>query len=149
MSASTSAAALKRTPFHDFHVTSGAKMVEFAGFLMPVQYSGIVGEHRAVRESVGIFDVSHMGEVEIKGPDALPFLQSITVNDVAKLTPGRVQYSAMCYPDGGIVDDLLVYHRGDEEMPPAADLLFDAATKRPYDAEVAAAIASRICLGLL
>jgi aminomethyltransferase len=108
--------ALKRTAFTHIHERLGAKMVEFAGFQMPVQYSGIVAEHRCVREAVGIFDVSHMGEVEIAGPDALVFLQSITVNDVAKLTPGGVQYSAMCMPDGGIVDDLLVYHLGDRYM---------------------------------
>ena len=107
---------LKQTAFTHLHEQLGAKMVEFAGFLMPVQYGGIVGEHRCVRESVGIYDDSHRGEVEIKGPDALPFLQSITGNDVAKLTPGRVQYSAMCYPDGGIVDDLLVYHRGERYL---------------------------------
>ncbi len=105
--------ALKRTAFYDRHVHLGGKIVEFAGYEMPVQYSGIVDEHRRVREHVGMFDVSHMGEVEIRGSDALAFIQSITINNAAKLSPGRVQYSAMCYPDGGIVDDLLVYHMGD------------------------------------
>jgi aminomethyltransferase len=107
---------LKQTPFHELHVRSGAKIVEFAGFEMPVQYSGIVDEHKKVRESVGVFDVSHMGEVEVWGRDALAFVQKITVNDASKLAPGRVQYSAMCYDDGGIVDDLLVYHLGDHFM---------------------------------
>jgi aminomethyltransferase len=107
---------LKRTAFYEIHKRLGAKLVEFAGFEMPVQYGGIVEEHRRVRESVGVFDVSHMGEVEVRGKDALVFIQKITVNDAAKLTEGRVQYSAMCYGDGGIVDDLLVYHRGDHTM---------------------------------
>jgi len=80
---------------------------------MPVQYTGIVDEHRRVREHVGLFDVSHMGEIEISGEDALAFIQRTTINDASKLFEGRVQYSAMCYDDGGIVDDLLVYHRGD------------------------------------
>jgi glycine cleavage system T protein (aminomethyltransferase) len=107
---------LKQTPFHEMHVRAGAKIVEFAGFDMPVQYSGIVDEHRKVRDGVGLFDVSHMGEVEVWGKDALAFVQKITINDASKLAPGRVQYSAMCYDDGGIVDDLLVYHLGDHFM---------------------------------
>lgn len=108
--------ALKRTPFYEAHVRAGAKIVEFAGFEMPIQYGGIVEEHRRVRATVGIFDVSHMGEVEIRGPGALAFVQRITVNDASKLVEGRVQYSAMCYEDGGIVDDLLVYHCGDHYL---------------------------------
>ena len=108
--------ALKRTAFYDLHVQLGGKIVEFAGYEMPVQYAGIVEEHRRVRGRVGVFDVSHMGEVEIRGKDALTFIQWITVNDASKLTPGRVQYSAMCYDNGGIVDDLLVYHMGDHFM---------------------------------
>jgi len=107
---------LKKTAFFDIHARSGAKIVEFAGFEMPVQYSGIIEEHRRVRESVGVFDVSHMGEFEIRGKDALTFVQKVTINDASKLTDGRVQYSAMCYDDGGIVDDLLVYHMGDHYM---------------------------------
>ncbi|MBP1679584.1 MAG: gcvT [Bacteroidetes bacterium] len=108
--------ALKQTPFHGAHVRSGAKLVEFAGFEMPIQYAGIVEEHKRVRNSVGVFDVSHMGEVEVRGPGALAFVQRITVNDASRLVEGRVQYSAMCYEDGGIVDDLLVYHCGDHYM---------------------------------
>jgi aminomethyltransferase len=107
---------LKRTAFYDMHLALGAKIVEFGGFEMPVQYSGIIEEHRRVRESVGLFDVSHMGEVEVRGKDALAFIQNITTNDASKLSAGRVQYSAMCYADGGIVDDLLVYHMGDRFM---------------------------------
>lgn len=91
-------------------------MVEFGGFEMPVQYSGIIEEHLAVRKSVGVFDVSHMGEFEIRGEHALSFLQEVTVNDVSRLTDGKAQYSAMCYENGGIVDDLLVYHCGEHYM---------------------------------
>jgi aminomethyltransferase len=104
---------MKHTPFHDIHVQLGAKMVEFAGFDMPIQYKGIIAEHKRVRETVGVFDVTHMGEFEVRGADAFAFVQRMTTNDVTKLTEGGVQYSAMCYDDGGIVDDLLVYHCGD------------------------------------
>ncbi len=107
---------LKQTPFDAIHRELGAKIVEFAGFEMPVQYTGIMEEHLAVRSRVGVFDVSHMGEFEVHGADALAFLQSMTVNDVAKLREGKVQYSAMCYDDGGIVDDLLVYRLADGYM---------------------------------
>ncbi len=101
---------MKRTAFHAIHLKLGGKIVEFGGYEMPVQYSGIIDEHRKVRSAVGVFDVSHMGEFIVRGKDAFAFVQKMTVNDVSKLQPGRVQYSAMCYPDGGIVDDLLVYH---------------------------------------
>ncbi len=104
---------MKRTAFHDIHVQLGAKMVEFAGYSMPIQYSGIIAEHKRVRSTVGVFDVSHMGEFEVRGVDAFAFVQRMTTNDVTKLVEGGVQYSAMCYDDGGIVDDLLVYHCGD------------------------------------
>ena len=107
---------MKRTTFNEIHKKLGAKMVEFAGFEMPIQYSSIIAEHKAVRNSVGVFDVSHMGEVFIAGDKALDFVQHITINDASKLFPGRVQYSAMCYPDGGIVDDLLVYKLSDNEF---------------------------------
>jgi aminomethyltransferase len=107
---------MKKTAFNNIHKKLGAKLVEFAGFEMPIQYSSIIAEHKAVRTSVGMFDVSHMGEVFISGSKALEFVQQITVNDASKLFPGKVQYSAMCYPDGGIVDDLLVYKFKDDEF---------------------------------
>jgi aminomethyltransferase len=102
---------LKRTPFYEKHAALGAKLVEFGGFEMPVQYpTGIITEHKIVREGgVGVFDVSHMGEFDVVGPDALAFLQYITVNDVAALSPGKAQYSAMPLLNGGIIDDLLIY----------------------------------------
>lgn len=107
---------MKKTTFNSIHKKLGAKMVEFAGYEMPIQYSSIIAEHKAVRNSVGVFDVSHMGEIFISGDKALDFVQHITINDASKLFPGRVQYSAMCYPDGGIVDDLLVYKLAENEF---------------------------------
>ena len=100
---------MKRTPFFEIHQKAGAKIVPFGGFEMPVQYAGIMEEHKTVRSAVGVFDVSHMGEFFASGVNALSFLQNITVNDVSKLSPGKAQYSAMCYENGGIVDDLLIY----------------------------------------
>lgn len=100
---------LKKTALHSVHKNLGAKMVEFAGYEMPIQYKGIREEHRRVRETVGVFDVSHMGEFEVSGDTAFQSVQKITINDVAKLEMGQAQYTAMCYEDGGIVDDLLVY----------------------------------------
>jgi aminomethyltransferase len=107
---------MKKTAFNNIHKQLGAKLVEFAGYEMPVQYEGIISEHKAVRESVGVFDVSHMGEVEIRGNDAFAFVQKLTTNDVSKLSKGKIQYSSMCYENGGVVDDLLVYHCGDYFM---------------------------------
>jgi aminomethyltransferase len=102
---------VKRTPFFDKHVAFSAKIVEFGGYEMPVQYpGGIIAEHKIIREGgVGVFDVSHMGEFDVAGSNALEFLQYITVNDVAALVPGKAQYSAMPLPNGGIIDDLLIY----------------------------------------
>jgi aminomethyltransferase len=100
---------LKSTALEATHVEMGAKMVPFAGYNMPVQYSGLKNEHHAVREAAGMFDVSHMGEFFVEGPDALSFLQKVTSNDVSKLLPGKIQYSCMPNEEGGIVDDLLVY----------------------------------------
>lgn len=105
---------LIQTPFYEKHITAGAKMVSFAGFNMPVQYQGIIAEHQAVRKSVGMFDLSHMGEFIVSGNDALSYLMKTMTNNVSKLTPGQVQYSAMCYDDGGIVDDLLIYRDYEE-----------------------------------
>lgn len=108
---------MKRTPFYDKHVALGAKLVEFGGYEMPVQYpKGIIAEHKTVRDGgVGVFDVSHMGEFNVEGPEALDFLQYLTVNDVAALEPGKAQYSAMTNEQGGIIDDLLVYMRGKDQ----------------------------------
>ncbi|WP_455584925.1 glycine cleavage system aminomethyltransferase GcvT [Bacteroides sp.] len=100
---------MKTTPFTDKHIALGAKMHEFAGYNMPIEYSGIIDEHLTVCNAVGVFDVSHMGEFWVKGPNALAFLQKITSNNVAALTPGKVQYTCFPNEDGGIVDDLLVY----------------------------------------
>ena len=100
---------MKTTPFIEKHIALGAKMHEFAGYNMPIEYSGIIDEHLTVCQGVGVFDVSHMGEFWVKGPKALTFLQKVTSNNVAVLTPGKIQYT--CFPNdkGGIVDDLLVY----------------------------------------
>ncbi|WP_429885774.1 glycine cleavage system aminomethyltransferase GcvT [Geoalkalibacter halelectricus] len=100
---------LKRTALYSVHRELGARMVEFGGWEMPVQYRGVIEEHLAVRHAAGLFDVSHMGEIEVQGRDALAFLQELTINDVARLANGQAQYTAMCYPDGGVVDDLLLY----------------------------------------
>jgi aminomethyltransferase len=108
--------ALKRTPLHGAHVKAGARMVPFGGWEMPVQYTGILEEHRATRAAVGIFDVSHMGEFEVEGPEALAAVQALTTNDAAALAVGQVQYSVFCYPGGGIVDDLTVYRLGAERF---------------------------------
>src|SRR4029453_11541271 len=104
-----SAGALKKTPLHARHRAHGARMVEFGGWDMPVEYSGIVDEHMAVRTRAGLFDVSHMGEIEIAGADALKEVQHITSNDAAKLATNQIQYSALTTPEGTFVDDVLVY----------------------------------------
>ena len=106
---------MQKTKFYNCHIKHNAKMVDFAGFTMPIQYNSIIAEHKAVRETIGVFDVSHMGEIVIKGKSALDFVQKITTNNAATLDIGKVQYSAMCYADGGIVDDLLVYKISDIE----------------------------------
>jgi aminomethyltransferase len=104
---------LKRTALYDAHVAAGAKMVDFAGWEMPVQYEGVSAEHKAVREGCGIFDVSHMGEIEVAGPQALSLLQLLLSNDVAKIAVdvdgGHAQYSVLCREDGGVLDDLFTY----------------------------------------
>ena len=106
---------MKTTPFTGKHIALGAKMHEFAGYNMPIEYSGIIDEHLTVCQGVGVFDVSHMGEFWVKGPHALDFIQRVTSNNAAVLTPGKVQYT--CFPNetGGIVDDLLVYDYGQEK----------------------------------
>jgi aminomethyltransferase len=108
---------LKRTPFHDIHVALGAKMVPFAGYEMPVQYpTGITAEHKAVRERVGLFDVSHMGEFVVGGPQALDFVSYVTSNDPVSLEAGQIQYSAILTDEGTFVDDCLVYRFADYFM---------------------------------
>ncbi|KPJ74218.1 glycine cleavage system protein T [candidate division TA06 bacterium DG_78] len=101
---------LKKTAFYDMHVKNNGKIVEFAGFLMPIQFEGIISEHETVRTSVGVFDVSHMGEIEIRGKERVAFTNYITTNDASKLALNQIQYTTMLYPDAGIVDDLLVYN---------------------------------------
>ncbi|MBK8264187.1 MAG: glycine cleavage system aminomethyltransferase GcvT [Nannocystis sp.] len=105
---------LRHTPLHDLHVGLGAKMVDFGGWHMPLQYEGILAEHRRVRDAVGIFDVSHMGEIDFIGPGALAAVQRLITNDAARLSDGRALYTTVCYPDGGIVDDCIVYRVGPE-----------------------------------
>ncbi|WP_157276561.1 glycine cleavage system aminomethyltransferase GcvT [Paenibacillus sp. Soil766] len=106
---------LKRTPLFPIYAEYGARIIDFGGWELPVQFTGIQKEHDAVRQQAGLFDVSHMGEVRIQGPDALAFLQRVTTNDVSKLVEGQCQYSLLCYPDGGVVDDLLVYKFSGED----------------------------------
>ena len=100
---------LQQTPLHDRHVGLGARMVPFAGWEMPVQYEGVIQEHRAVRADAGVFDVSHMGEIEVEGPRAHEFLQSLLSNDLDKLAPGQAQYTLLTNEGGGIIDDLIAY----------------------------------------
>ena len=106
---------MKTTPFTEKHIALGAKMHEFAGYNMPIEYSGIIDEHMTVCNGVGVFDVSHMGEFWVKGPNALEFLQQVTSNNVAILPLGKAQYTCFPNEEGGIVDDLLVYHYEDEK----------------------------------
>lgn len=106
---------MKTTVFLDTHKAFGAKIVEFAGFMMPVEYTGINEEHLTVRNKVGVFDVSHMGEIWVKGPNALALIQRVTSNDASKLTNGKAQYSCLPNGKGGIVDDILVYKFNDEK----------------------------------
>jgi aminomethyltransferase len=107
---------LKRTPLYEAHRALGAKMVPFGGWEMPVQYEGILAEHKAVRQGAGVFDVSHMGEVVFRGPRARAAVQRLVTNDVDKLVDGKAMYTVMCYADGGIVDDCIVYRRGADDL---------------------------------
>jgi aminomethyltransferase len=112
----TSNSTFMKTALYNQHKACGAKVIEFGGWLMPVSYTSVLTEHKAVREKCGIFDVSHMGEVTIKGPQAEAFVQHITMNDAAKLKPGQGQYSALLNESGGMIDDLIVYRLGAEEF---------------------------------
>lgn len=105
----------QKTPLYEQHKAAGAKVIEFGGWLMPVSYSGVLAEHKAVREQCGIFDVSHMGEVRVKGADAERFMQHVTMNDAAKLKAGQGQYSALLNDSGGMIDDLIVYRLAADE----------------------------------
>ena len=107
---------LKRTPLHAVHVAAGARMVPFGGWDMPVQYSGIIDEHRAVRMRAGLFDVSHMGEVNLSGPGAVAFVQRLVTNNLDRIAVGQAMYTPMCTPEGGIIDDLLVYRLGEARL---------------------------------
>src|SRR5438309_9630613 len=98
---------LQRTPLNEVHRKSGAKMVDFGGWDMPVQYSGVIDEHNTVRTAVGLFDVSHMGEIEVRGPEALNLVNYVSTNNAAKLKIGQAQYSGLLYEHGGFVDDIL------------------------------------------
>lgn len=105
---------LKRTPLYECHVKLGAKIVEFGGWEMPVLYTGIIEEHKACRTKAGLFDVSHMGEIDVTGPDALSFVNKLITNDASKMQIKQCLYSPMCYNEGGVVDDLLVYKMADD-----------------------------------
>ncbi len=106
----------KKTPLYDQHIKLGGKIVNYAGWLLPVQYEGLVPEHNAVRNAAGIFDVSHMGTIDITGKDAISFLDYLMTNDLSKVKDKQVMYTFMCYPHGGVVDDLLVYKYHDEKF---------------------------------
>jgi aminomethyltransferase len=118
---------LLRTPLHDRHVTLGARMVPFAGWEMPVQYAGVLPEHRAVRSDCGVFDVSHMGEFEVEGPRATELLQATLSNDLEKIGPGQAQYTLLTNERGGIIDDLIVYRLGEFRYL----LIVNAANREP------------------
>jgi aminomethyltransferase len=119
---------LQRTPLYERHVALGARLVPFAGWEMPVQYEGVIPEHRAVRSDAGVFDVSHMGELEVEGPKAREFLQGMLSNDLDKLEPGQAQYTLLTNERGGIIDDLIVY-----ELDPCRFLLIVNASNRDAD----------------
>lgn len=107
---------LKKSPLHDRHEALGAKFAEFGGWTMPLQYAGIVSEHKAVREAVGIFDVSHLGKARITGEGAVDFLNTAITNDTAKIGPGQAQYTLLCNDEGGVVDDLIWYWLADDDL---------------------------------
>ena len=113
---SESTGPLKKTPLNETHKELGGKMVDFGGWELPVQFSGILDEHEAVRTRVGVFDVSHMGEITVKGPQAQELLQRATCNDLAKLSAGRIHYNGLLYENGGFVDDILIYHEAPDDF---------------------------------
>lgn len=107
--------AARKTPLYEEHVKLGGKVVDYAGWMLPVQYEGLIAEHNAVRNKAGLFDVSHMGGIVIKGEDALAYLQYLLTNDIASIEDNEIIYTLMCYPDGGVVDDFLVYRYAEDE----------------------------------
>jgi aminomethyltransferase len=146
---------LRRTPLHDRHVAAGAKLVPFAGWEMPVQYAGIREEHTAVRERAGIFDVSHMGEIETSGPGAEALLQKLLSNDVARIAERGAQYSVLCNEDGGVLDDLFTYRLGPDRYLTVTnasnherDLAWFERHARGFDATVADRIADYAMLAV-
>ncbi|MFO0442649.1 MAG: glycine cleavage system protein T, partial [bacterium] len=112
----TDSTSLRRTPLHDVHLELGGRMVPFAGWEMPVQYSGIVEEHKAVRNAAGVFDISHMGQFLVSGKGAEAFLNRTLTNDVSKLAPGQGQYTLLLNEKGGVVDDLIAYRTSEKEF---------------------------------
>src|SRR4051812_234576 len=114
----TGSPALLHSPLYDWHVAQGAKMADFGGWEMPIEYpgGGVLKEHAAVREAVGIFDVSHLGKGVVRGPGAAAYVNACLTNDLGKLVPGQAQYTLCCQEDGGVVDDLIAYLRGDDEV---------------------------------
>jgi aminomethyltransferase len=127
---------LKTTPLHETHQQLGARMMAFGGFDMPVQYSSIIEEHKAVRTAAGLFDISHMGEVMVRGPKAVDYVQHLVTNDASKLYDGRAMYTVMCQPDGGIIDDLIVYRIHEEHymlVINAANIEKDVAWMRTHN----------------
>src|SRR4051812_8442960 len=134
---------LQRTPLYGCHLEAAARMVDFAGWEMPVQYAGVIEEHRAVRTAAGLFDVSHMGEVRVRGAGAEAFLQSLTPNDVSKLAPGRAHYSGLLTDQGTYIDDLLIYRLAADDFLVVVnasnaerDFEWIAARAAGFDAEV-------------
>jgi aminomethyltransferase len=119
---------LKRTPLYALHAAAGARLIDFGGWEMPVQFEGILAEHKTVREKAGVFDISHMGQVWVRGAGAAEFLQNLVTNDVSKLAPGRGQYALMCREDGGVVDDLYIYM-----LEPGRYLVIVNASRVPVD----------------
>ena len=113
--AATTALALRKTALNEMHRRMGAKMVDFGGWDMPVEYSGLIAEHMAVRTGVGVFDVSHMGDIQLRGPESLAAVQHISMNDASKLQMGQAHYSAMLYPNGTFVDDVIVHKLSDND----------------------------------
>jgi aminomethyltransferase len=112
----TNSAALKRSPLHERHAALGAKFAEFGGWEMPLEYSGVVAEHTAVRSAVGVFDVSHLGKASVRGPGAAAYVNSCLTNDLGRIGPGQAQYTLCCTDDGGVVDDLIAYLHDDEDV---------------------------------